>query len=302
MKFLVTLLIALLTFATADAAKVDIYRDAIKNKTFTLKYKIYPFPYHTTNRETKIFINQYGGAEKITDEDPVQMKSELKSTGIVVFDKDRSYIESVYYGLPDGDSVYTKDEGYSALIKNDEIFEFLIQFSKGKKRYWGITSWGFKTSKVKAEPIQKFEERKKQIFDRTDPYTRLLLDYRIDYDNYNLEDALKPLFPPENVVVTPDNPICEFFAEGTLESGLTFEDFYGEKNNTFKKVIRYYFDGDKMVKIAVFHFSNNERGILRYKKYIVDIEEFSTTPDEKYFKMPEGITDATKRDKDGGKK
>ena len=39
MKFLVTLLIALVTFATADAAKVDIYKNAIANKTFTLKYK-----------------------------------------------------------------------------------------------------------------------------------------------------------------------------------------------------------------------------------------------------------------------
>ena len=51
MKFLVTLLIALVTFATADAAKVDIYKNAMANKTFTLKYKINEFPIHNINKD-----------------------------------------------------------------------------------------------------------------------------------------------------------------------------------------------------------------------------------------------------------
>lgn len=304
MKFLVTLLIVLVTFTTANAAKVDIYRDAINNKTFTLKYKIYPFPSHITNKESEVFLNKNGNVEKIIDEESTKTKTELKSNGIVVMDKHNSYIEIFHYGSPNiiGDSIYYNDEGSAVLTKDDEVFEFFIEILKGKKRYWGINSWGFKSSKVKADTLQEYQEFKNNQRNKLNSYERLLFDYDINFRNANIEDALNPLFPPENVVVTPNNPICKFFAEGTLENGLTFEDFYGEKNGTFKKVIRYYFEGDKMVKIAVFHFANNKRGILNYKKYIVDIEEFSTTPDEKYFKMPEGITDKTKRNKDGGKK
>ncbi len=112
---------------------------------------------------------------------------------------------------------------------------------------------------------------------------------------------MQPILPPEQVILTPNTPIYKFAGAGNLSGGLTYEDFYGEKNNTHY-AIRYYFSGDKMTKIATFTYLKDEGGVQYYEKHVIDIEEFLTAADENYLQLPANLKDTTKRTKDGGKK
>ena len=108
------------------------------------------------------------------------------------------------------------------------------------------------------------------------------------------------VLPADRIIATPTTPVYKFVGSGTLDSGLSYEDFTAEKNNTFY-ALRYYFSGDKMVKIAMFNYTKSGGAITGYEKHVLDIEEFSTAPDANYLQLPPGLKDATKR-KDGGKK
>ena len=76
--------------------------------------------------------------------------------------------------------------------------------------------------------------------------------------------------------------------------------FFGSKNG-FNCAIRYYFSGDDLLKIAVFNYITDGSRIQTYEKYIIEIDEFSSTPNQKYFTLNAQLKDKTKRDK-GAKK
>lgn len=311
MKFLVTLLIALLTFATADAAKVDIYKTAIQNKTFTLKYTLNEFPIRSISKDS-IFKNNAQDKfanikEKLEEKRKIisqQIYRTYRSTeGLIVFNGNDSYFES-YHDIPVvnigseifGGKTKFKPGGGSVLYKDGE--EFLFQFEikeDGTKKYFTQNMWGGKSSKIKTNS-EKFKDYQEKY---SNPYQQLFRDY--NFGNTDLYQALAPILPPSQVIATPNTPIYNLVDSGNLDGGLTYEDFYGEKNN-FHSAIRYYFSGDKMVKIATFNYVKDENRVKFYEKYVIDIEEFLTTADENYLRLPANLQDTTKRDKDGGKK
>ena len=309
MKFLVTLLIALVTFATADAAKVDIYKAAFQNKTFTLKYKVNEFPIRSVNKKATTAQN---GSGSQTISSAVGMGA-VNSGGVIVMNNKDSYFENSYDAFTwifknkdikiknfesKGSEIRhdIKAGGSATLFKDSETFKFVFEINDdGTKNYFNRDMWGGKNIKVKAQSEKDAEKIEKY----SDPYQKLFQDY--NFGNQDLYQALAPILPPEQVIVTPNTPIYKFAGAGNLSSGLTYEDFYGEKNNTHY-AIRYYFSGDKMTKIATFTYLKDESVVQYYEKHVIDIEEFLTTADENYLKLPEGLQDTTKRDKDGGKK
>lgn len=310
MKFLVTLLIAILTFATADAAKVDIYKSALQNKTFTIKYKINEFPVRNISKDfsqdIKIKTNFWG--KRTTNSNNLQQ--ETNTGGVIVFNKDDSYLENFHdaftmnlnipktkgiLGTPQN-TKKIKAGGIATLFKDGETFVFLLEIKDdGTKNFYTQNVWGGKSSKVQAVS----EKRLQQAEEFGNPYVKLFQDY--NFGNPDLYLALQPILPPEQVIVTPNTPTYKFVSAGNLDGGLTYEDFYGEKNNTHC-AIRYYFSGNQMTKIATFTYIKNERGVQYYEKHVIDIEEFLTTADENYLQLPANLQDTTKRDKDGGKK
>ena len=127
------------------------------------------------------------------------------------------------------------------------------------------------------------------------PYQVLLDEYSLGYPT--LTNAFIPLLPPEKVIDTPQTPKYKFIGSGNLGNNLSFEDFASDRNNIFSAV-RYYFEGDKLVKIAQASYLKNGNEIAAYEKSVINITEFSTTADQNYLSLPADLKDITKRDKE----
>ena len=63
------------------------------------------------------------------------------------------------------------------------------------------------------------------------------------------------------------------------------------------EAIRYYFKGNKMVKIAAASYYVLPNGKLDGNKAIIKIKEFSAIPDATYLNLPTGVKDVTKKPK-----
>ena len=103
------------------------------------------------------------------------------------------------------------------------------------------------------------------------------------YGNFGISsliEAFAPIIPLEKVIATPYTPEYKFIGSGNLDDGLSYEDFFGSKNG-FNCAIRYYFDGDTLTKIAVFDYITKDSLVQSYEKYLVQIDEFSTTQEVK---------------------
>jgi len=86
----------------------------------------------------------------------------------------------------------------------------------------------------------------------------------------------------------------KFINSGTLDNGLNFEDFLAQDENKLS-AIRYYFDGDTLVKISFASYGRNSSGEVVGSKCIVKILEFTNSPNENLLRLPAGLQDVTKR-------
>ncbi len=295
-KLLAAVLLGSIVFSpSSEAAKTDVYRDALINKSFTLKYKIVTPPIRRTDKELNIVETGSFGGFKFLDMQDSALKKQVDS-GIIVVDGDDRYVEKEYGAYTRVDftssnagaqtaSMKTVDKsGACVLTKGDEVFNFSWNLTKdNQKRYFGGRgAFGSYSSSVKANDDKN---------DKRSPYEKFLEEY--NYGSAALAQALTALLPPERVIATPNTPEYKLIGSGYIPGGLTYEDFAGHKNDTHYAV-RYYFDGDRMVKIAAFNYSEDSTGIKSYEKTVVDITEFSTTPDQTYLSLPEGLKDKTK--------
>ena len=296
------LIIGLIT--STEAAKIDSYRNAILNKSFTLKYKVVTPQIRRLNKEFKISKSEMFGTDNIFDLASNETTQHI-SGGIVVVNGDERYFEqnvAAYKNV----KIFANESGELAsgaaakdikemstctLIKGDETFYFYWDINEnGNKRYFsGYNKLGGHSTSIKANN----DKDKSQ-----NPYNRMIEEY--NYGNPILAQVLMPILPLDKVVAMPNTPIYQFIKSGTLDNGLTFEDFAGSKNNTHYAV-RYYFSGDKLVKIYAINYIKNSQGIQSYEKTMIDIVEFSMVPDENYLSLPKELRDKTKRDK-GNKK
>ena len=76
----------------------------------------------------------------------------------------------------------------------------------------------------------------------------------------------------------------EFVAAGNLDNGLAYEDYRAGKDS----LVRYYFRGNQLIKIAAARYQKDKTG-KRLRKCIILIDEFSDTPAQEYLNMPKGV-------------
>ena len=280
-KFLIALLASLLTFlSTSDAAKIDVYRDAMSNKSFTLKYELTRPPVRDSSRDAKFT------AKGLIDNAESNF-FDLPHSGLIVVDGDNKYIEiahSGYFRKIGNTDKKIREGGICRLIKDNETFNFFWEIENDQKHYfarkWG--GFGSKTSKITADDVQ-FKTPHQLFFEE---YT---------FGTPLLTHALTAILPPDKIIAFPITPEYKFMGSSNLADGLTCEDFASDKANRFNAV-RYYFNGDQLVKIAFASYIKNASGIQSYEKAVIDITEFSTTPDQNYLQLPAELKDATKRD------
>ena len=262
-KVVMILVISLLfMISNSEAAKIDVYKKALLNKSFTLKYEITTPPIRQVNKSSTIKKTGLFQALKIVD----NSLDSLKYSGIVVVDGENRYTENSY--------------GICKLIKNNEVFNFRWDVKNNKKRYYGSEGLLGHSKNVKAQSGES------------------LLPYSDIFEEYNYNDALfkalGAILPTDRIIATPQTPQYKFLGSGTLSNGLTYEDFSSVRNNTFFAA-RYYFEGNNLVKISVANCTEVGGKIIDYEKTVVAIKEFSTTPDRNYLSLPNELKDKTRR-------
>ena len=267
MKFVMTMVVTLLMIVSVGkAAKVDMYRDALINKSFTLKYEIITPPIRQVNKEATIQKRFFKEAE-VVDKNSV---NNLKHGGIIVVDGENKYNETSY-----------SNGGVCELNKDGESFVYYWKMKNNQKEYYGSrNAFGGGSRSIKA---QKEND--------TLSYSSLMNEY--DYDS-ELTQAFAVILPPDEIVASPYNPQYKFLGSGTLNNGLSYEDFVSIQNNTYYAA-RYYFDGNNLVKIAMADYTDVQGSVSNYEKIVISIKEFSTTPDETYLSLPSTLKDKTKR-------
>lgn len=287
-KIFFALLTVILVFSSSvEAAKVDIYREALRNNKFTLKYEVKELPILQTSKDAFFTYNGLR-SRNFTD-----TKYLLSDKGIIVSDGDTRYIETFrkdYIGF----SIYMAREFYNLhnmdtkvsekdisefienngvyeckLIKDGEITPFSWSIENGKIEHWG----GYESSPLEASNSFK-------------PYQKLMEEYSLG--TLGLTRAFMPILSKEKIIALPDSPDYKFFNSGSLDNGLTYEDFISDKDNVFN-AIRYYFKGNDMVKISLASYVKDGGKILSYEKSVIEITEFSTTPDQSYLTLPEWV-------------
>ena len=302
-KFFLKMMLALflLPSVTANAAKTDVYRDAILAKHFTLKYEFVSPPIYRTSNNAEL------GFKGMTN----SVSEGIYGTphgGIVVVDGDDSYTEVFHddydvafnYGSSLGtvkhssldNSVKIKKGGLCNLTKGDEDFTFFWDMKNDKRRY---------TAHQVADkiyigfiPISKSNKSVKANDSRYQtPYRGLSKEY--GFGSFEMTNALLPLLPLDKILDLPGIPHYEFLDSGSLDNGLTYEDFVSDDSKMFSAV-RYYFDGNDMKRIAFASYVKKDGDIEGYTKSVIDVIEFVPTADQSYLSLPAELKDKTKRD------
>ena len=169
------------------------------------------------------------------------------------------------------------------LTKNDEQFIFTRITSKDKVEYTGK-----KKGKVEAIKIKKGFKP----------------GYAYDFGDAEVTKALNAILPNDGK--TEGIVTYKRVNSGTLPNGQYYVDLKAENlpNSTIFDAIRYYFENGTLVKIEAGQYFRTQTGKLDGVRTIINIYELNTDPDSKYFKLPAGLKDVTKRetDKKGAKK
>lgn len=278
MKYLVAascLIGIFIASASSEAAKVDSYRKVLANRNFSIEYDVITKPVHKTNRELKVKRSRLFHPlemEDSTGEDKIELH------GIFALDGKNRYTE---YEMRQG-------QNPCRLIKDGEIIDFFWDKRDGKKRYTGARGTFGHSKSVQAFGVETL-----------DPYDFFEEEYQ--YGSETLNDALLPIIPPDQVIATADSPRYNLVSSGTLSDGTSYEDFSANIGDSFY-FVRYYFDGDKMIKIATIDFTCKPDGsVIDYERSLLKINEFSKNSPSKYFSLPEGLKDKTKRNKEKSK-
>ncbi len=83
-------------------------------------------------------------------------------------------------------------------------------------------------------------------------------------------------------------------AAGTLAGGVAYEDYQG-KSEGRTQIIRCYFTGGVLTKIAAAEFGADAAGKLTGHKCIIAVKAFAAAPREEYLSLPAKLADVTKR-------
>ena len=240
-----------------EAAKTDPYRDILLNGVYTIKYDNITPARRTTNRDKTELFGKSGMAVEKNDYLTNRQKS-----GFITDDGQNRYEEV-------GDGVFNM----CRLTKNDENY-FFTKYKKGDSYEY----YGTKKNQVEAS----YKNNLAEAFEGQ------------SYGDYDVSRLLNAMIPAAKK--SANQTTYKFVAAGSLPSGLNYEDYVGMQGEV-NSVIRYYFKGNDLVKIAAAEYFRKADGGIDGYKCIIKINEFSAVPDKSVLKLPDGVKDVTKRDK-----
>ena len=250
-KIFFLITLLLMISAQADAAKIEVYQKILESGRYTIHYEnITPAP-RVTNRNV---VELYGKNGLAAEGNDFFLNRPL--SGIIVSDGDNRYEEVGY-----------KDFFQCRLLKSGENFIFTRYPSKSG----GFEYFGDKKGKISANPRNYLVE---------------LLNGE-SFGDANFTEMMNAIISDSKKSSAQKK--YKFVTSGTLSNGLNYEDFSARDGMTVS-AIRYYFDGNKLKKIA---FATADNGKLR--KCIVRILSFDSAPNQNLLRLPNGLVDKTKR-------
>ncbi len=257
MKKFFLLIIALFALSSsADAAKVDAYRALLESRSYTIRYdNLTPAP-RVTNRDS---VELYGKSGLALEQNDFFLNRPL--SGVITSSGDDRYEEVGY-----------ADFFQCRLTRGGENFIFT--------RY-----------KNKKGDVEYFGSKKGRVTANSRNYLTELLAGE-SFGDANFSEMMNAIIADSRKSAGAEK--YSLINSGTLDDGLDFEDFLARDENKIS-AIRFYFDGESLVKIACASYGRDAQGNASGSKCIVKIREFSATPDDKLLKLPAGLKDETKR-------
>ena len=239
----------------AEAAKIDAYREILLGNSYTIRYENLTPAPRVTNKDR---VELYGKSGLAVEEN--EYLANRQKFGVITADGGNRYEE-----------VGSDDFYMCRLSKDGEDFFFTKYKKRDKWEYIG--------------------ERKNRVVANDKNYLAEILEGKSfgDADMTHLLNAILP-----NEMKSAAQYSYRFIAAGKIASGLDYEDFRADSNGV-TEVVRYYFDADRLVKIAAASYYRKADGKIDGRKCIIKISEFSATPERSLLKLPAELKDVTKR-------
>ena len=256
-KIFIFALLIFLFSAKVDAARIDIYREILVKNSYTIRYENLTPAPRVTNKDRVELYGKSGLSVEAND-----YLTDRPKNGVITAENQDKYEEIGF------------DDFYICrLSKNGEDY-FFSKYRKG-------TRWTYVGT------------RRNRVAANEKNYLAELLEGK-SYGDSDMTRLLNAILPDS--VKSAQQPKYKFVAQGKISSGLFYEDFRSDFDG-ITEVVRYYFDENKLVKIASASYYKNGAGKIDGRKCIIKIQEFSSTPDRNFLKLPEGVKDETKRRK-----
>lgn len=250
----------LLGAPSADAAKIDEYSQIILRGEYTIRYdNITPAP-RVTNKDKMNLFGSSGMGEENND----YLTNRPKSGLIVAGGLDR-YEEIV----SDDRNIFM-----CRLQKGREIFVF-TKYKKGE----GYEYFGNKKGKVEANTRNVMAE----------------IMSGVSFGDADMSMLLNAMLPDS--AKSANMPRYTQAGQGTLPDGIGYEDYKSVDDGGTTRVIRYYFNGPTLTKIAAAAYYRTDSGKLEGRKCIIKVNEFVPLADRKMLTLPAELEDVTKRDR-----
>lgn len=256
-KFIIATLLFFFCSLPVNAAKIDLYREILMSNYYTIRYDNLTPAPRVTNRDRVELYGKSGLAVESND----YLLNKPKS-GVITCAGNEKYEE-----------VGNDDFYICRLSKNGEDF-FFTKYKKGNK----FEYFGTKKNHVKANEKNYLAE----------------IVEGASYGDADMSRLLNAILPTDDKSAA--QYIYRFIAEGTLENNLSYED-YRTDNDGVTEVVRYYFDGDKLIKISAASYYKTADGKVDGRRCIIKINEFSHVPNTTLLNLPAGVKDDTKRNK-----
>ena len=263
--FLLGLLIFSLPFQV-EASRLDAYREILASHSYTIKYEnITPAP-RVTNKDR---LELYGKSGLAVEEN--DFLTNKPKSGVITAEGQNKYEE--VGGEVDGNLFYM-----CRLSKDGEDFFF----SK------------YKTANKKGEGRWKYVgTRRNRVVANDKNYIAEILENE-SYGDSDMSRLINAILPNANKNFQAVE--YKFVAQGNLDNDTFYEDYRADFDDR-AEIVRYYFNGDELYKIASASFYETADGKAEGRRCIIKIGEFSAAPDESLLQLPKGVKDETKRRK-----
>lgn len=245
----------------AQADTLDDFKNILASKHFFIKYT---YKIDSDYNDTKT-----GKGALVKDKDGAQ---------IINFSNAKHTFIEAY----DGNNFYTEINAHvnrCNLKIGDKLFSFTKTENNGKLVY---------NNNYKVAIYREVEED--FSFTRTTTHESSIGVFKSYEYNTSLSPVIIALFNEEDDIYSGIY-LYRHAGSGTTEDGLEYFDLKADIGfDRYLNAIRYYFDGGVIKKIVfAFYSKSQQTGEITGYKTIIDVEEFNTNPDPKYFKLPDSF-------------